>query len=201
VTYQYLVSQYDKNISTEAVISAPVFVDFEDMFLFDGKKQLKIKFNPKVSSFKNTILESKLDTLGGQFPFVFRNGRVKYKEIPLSGLISYWMDEEGLFMTDEELGFANETVRSVTPSGVNMWERQRSINLTGDNMAAERTFKLAVLEWLNNGEPKLLRSPAEGNYIVRLLNVSLSPDEKLGRMLHTFSATGYEIAAYDFSNL
>jgi hypothetical protein len=49
----------------------------------------------------------------------------------------------------------------------------RTTNLTSYNITAERIFKLAVLEWLNNGKPKLFRSPTEGNYIVRLLNVSL----------------------------
>ena len=57
--------------------------------LTDGEKQLKIKYDPKVSSFKDTILESKTDTIGGQYPFFFRNGWVRYKEIPISGLISY----------------------------------------------------------------------------------------------------------------
>ena len=73
--------------------------------------------------------------------------------------------------------------------------------MTGDNFTKERKFKLEVLNWLNNGQPKLFRSPAEGNYIVRLMNVSLSPDEKLGRMLHTFNATAYEIAECNYSNL
>jgi hypothetical protein len=45
---------------------------------------------------------------------------------------------------------------------------------------------LEVLEWLNNGEAKIFRSPTEGNYIVRLMNVSLTPNDTLGRMLHTF---------------
>jgi len=34
------------------------------MFLYDGEKQLKIRFNPKVGSFKINIPESKTDTLG-----------------------------------------------------------------------------------------------------------------------------------------
>jgi hypothetical protein len=89
-------------------------------------------------------------------------------------------------MTDEELGLVNKI---------------RTSNLTDYNMAAERAFKLAVLEWLNNGKPKLFRSPAEGNYVVRIMNVSLSPDDKLSRMLHTFSATGYECAAADYETL
>ena len=48
-------------------------------------------------------------------------------------------------------------------------------DLTGLNIQYERNFKLKVLDWLTNGHPKLMRSPTEGNYIVRLTNVSLSP--------------------------
>mgnify|MGYP004521930587 FL=1 len=75
------------------------------------------------------------------------------------------------------------------------------VNLTSENIVAERNFKLAVMEWLENGKPKLFRSPGEGNYIVRLLNNSLSPNDTLGRMLHTFSCTAYEIADYTYENL
>jgi hypothetical protein len=62
------------------------------MFLFDGKKQLRIAFNPKVSSFKTTLQEAKIDTLGGKYPFFYRNGALAYKEFPISGLISINMD-------------------------------------------------------------------------------------------------------------
>ena len=61
----------------------------------------------------------------------------------------------------------------------------------------EREYKMRVLEWLNNGKPKLFRSPTEGNFLVRLMNVSLTPNDTLGRMLHTFSATAYEIDSAD----
>jgi hypothetical protein len=58
-----------------------------------------------------------------------------------------------------------------------------------------------VLEWLTNGKPKIFRSPAEGNFIVRLMNTSLTPTDGLSRMIHTFSSTAYEIADYTFDNL
>jgi hypothetical protein len=44
------------------------------MFLFDGERQLKIRFNPKVSSFKEYIPEIKIDTIGSKYPYFFRNG-------------------------------------------------------------------------------------------------------------------------------
>ena len=162
------------------------------MFLSDANKQLKIQFNPQVSSFKETILEQKVDTIGGQYPFFYRNGNVKYKEIPISGLISYHMDDQELFMTNKKLGLASDNKREEVAAADSQELEPRSTNLTPNNFAVERKFKLAVLEWLNNGKPKLFRSPAEGNYVVRLMNVSLSPNATVGRMLHTFTATGYE---------
>lgn len=181
IKYKYGLQQYSDHLSTELIESEPVFADFEDAYLFDGIRQLKIKFNPKVSSFKNTVLENKLDTIGGQYPFIFRNGRTKYKEFPISGLISYYMDNEELFMP--------KSIEDI------------SMNLTGENISIERQFKLEVLNWLNNGQPKLFRSPTEGNYVVRLLNVSLSPEDILGRMLHTFTCTAYEISNNNYSSL
>lgn len=77
----------------------------------------------------------------------------------------------------------------------------KTTNLVDYNMAAERYFKNEVLDWLNNGQVKLFRSPAEGNYIVRLMGISLSPNDTLSRMLHTFSASAYEIAEFTNSNL
>jgi hypothetical protein len=60
---------------------------------------------------------------------------------------------------------------------------------------------MAALDWLTNGKPKLFRSPGEGNYIVRLMNTSLTPNDTVGRMLHTFSTTAYEIDECNFANL
>jgi hypothetical protein len=60
---------------------------------------------------------------------------------------------------------------------------------------------MEALDWLTNGEPKLFRSAGEGNYIVRLMNVSLTPNDTVGRMLHTFNATAYEVTDYNFENL
>jgi len=33
------------------------------------------------------------------------------------------------------------------------------------------------------------------------MNVSLAPNDTLGRMLHTFTATAYEVADFSYSNL
>lgn len=186
-TYYYRCS---KEIDDKIAVS--VSLDFEHMYLSDAHHQLCIRFNPKVSSFKSNILESKTDTIGGKYPFFFRNENSGYKEIGIQGLISYHMDEPETFMRKTDLGLAAPEAGGNTPT----------TNLSGYNMYAERKFREEVYKWLTNGQPKLFRSPAEGNYIVRLMNVSLtSPEDKLSRLLYSFSATGYEIQEQTAENL
>lgn len=176
---------------------SPIYMDFEDAYLFDGERQLRIRFNPKVTSFKSTRLESKMDTLGGKYPFIFRNGNVEYKEFPISGLLSLQGDPNERFLEgiQKNLYISRADAASTQNNyDLDSW-------LTGDNLRREREFKMAALAWLTDGNPKLFRSPMEGNFIVRLMNTSMTPNDTVGRMLHTFTSTAYEIADCNFENL
>ena len=56
--YKYAIQQINNyGVLTERKTSKEIFADFEDLFLYDGKRQLKIRYNPKVSSFKTDILK------------------------------------------------------------------------------------------------------------------------------------------------
>lgn len=194
--YQYICIFDNSLISNKTIATA----DFEDAFLYDGKKQIKIRFNPKISSFKINRLEQKIETIGSQFPFILRNNTVEYKEFPISGLISYLMDDNQFFMKYDDLGLELDQKRWDSPD-FSFKENIPTTNLTGYNIKAERLFKLELLKWLGNGEIKLFKSPAEGNYFVRLMNISLAPEDRLNRMLHTFSCTAYEVQEYNSNNL
>lgn len=220
ITYEYQVQVIKANNTSDGTfISNKVVADFEDMFLYDGDRQLRIRFNPKMSSFKKNIQEQKLDTIGGKFPHFFRNGVIEYKEFPIGGLISYRVDENEFFLDwPKELGLlpaaaaerrgspvALETTNSEGQTVITYndlrWQESESTDLESINIKAERIFKMKVFDWLTNGKPKLFRSATEGNYIIRLMNTSLSPEDKLGRMLHSFSTTAYEINDYNYSSL
>ena len=121
--------------------------------------------------------------MGSKYPFFFRNGYVEYKEFPISGLISYLSDENQYFM--------NRVNDLKMPKD---WTD--STDITDENISYERRFKLGVLDWLNDGNIKLFRSPGEGNYIVRLMNVSLTPNDTLSRMIHTFSCQATEVDTF-----
>lgn len=205
LSYKYYLQQYwygninNNNQYFSEYISSDVVVPvFEDATLFDGEKQLIIKYNPKISSFKTTKIDSKQDTIGSKFPFIFRGANTNYKEFTISGLISYTADELGSF--DKKYAVNENVTRENTPTDQNNFNI-RSYDLTADNFVKERQFKLEVLDWLNDGKVKLFRSPSEGNYLVRLMNVSLTPNETVGRMLHTFTCTAYEVADCNFFSL
>lgn len=183
VGYQYALQQVNKYDIYSVKVTTPIITaKFESIFICDENRQLKIAFNPKISSMKNNVLESKQDTIGGKYPHIFRNGNVLYKEFSLSGLLSYLEDPDNEFKID-----------------FGEYKELNTTNLTDENIAKERIFKLEVLEWLNNGKIKLLKTATEGNYLVRLINVSMSPNDTLGRMLHSFSATAIEIENQEFN--
>lgn len=188
-TYRYSLQQYnDQGIYSNRLYAPDMVAQFEDAYLYDGQRQLRIRFNPKVSSFKTVYAESKKNTLGSKYPFIFRNGAVEYKEFPISGLISYMMDNDEFFLSKtEDLKAPVDWIDTT--------------DIVDDNVALERLFKLRVMEWLNDGNIKLFKSPAEGNYLVRLMNVSLAPNDTLSRMIHTFSCTAEEIADFTTENL
>lgn len=58
----------------------------------------------------------------------------------------------------------------------------------------ERLFREEAIKWLNDGEPKLFRSMTEGNMVVMLMGIQLTPNVQLGRRIYNFSATVYEVA-------
>jgi hypothetical protein len=173
------------------------------MFLFDGEHQLKIRFNPQVTSFKTQLSETRSETIGSKYPFFFRNAKVGYKTFPISGLISMLEDDNEFFVTHKEIlreNFDRERHDAELDKKTNKITR-KDTDLESANMRSERMFKLKVLDWINNGKVKLFRSPAEGNYLVRLMDTSLAPENALGRMIHNLNTTAYECAECTHMNM
>lgn len=195
VVYKYGIVSYSGTSTTNQILSLQgleaISCDFEDILIYDGVKQLRLAYNPKVSSYKTNLLETKTNTIGGKYPFIFRNGDVNYKEFQISGLLSANLDQDNQFI-DEKL--VEEPVRRRTAAAdlPGNWVSSRT-NLTAENIYRERQFKTNVYDWLTNGEVKLLRTPTEGNFLVRFINVSMTPNDQLSRMLHTVNMTAVEI--------
>ena len=206
-TYTYSLQQYNaNNVYSDRKKSDPIYADFEDMFLYDGERQLKLRFNPQVTSFKTQLAETRAETIGNKYPFFFRNARVGYKTFPISGLVSMLSDNNKFFTSFKDILRTDYRYdRETTPAteSLKIWPpaMDKDTDLVSRNFASERLFKLKVLDWLNDGHVKLFKSPGEGNYLVRLMDNSLSPNPQVGRMLHTVNSTAYECAEMSYKNL
>lgn len=154
---------------------------FEHTYLQDKTHIYPIIFNPKISSFKEVHQESKVETIGGQYPYIFRNGNIQYKEFQFSGLISV---EAGGFYNNEAPDTAEQTEYSFDTK-----------------LLQERQYRDKLRDWLNNGEVKLFRSPTEGLILVRIMSVQLTPEVALGRLLYSFSCTAVEIDDINYYSL
>lgn len=171
----------------------------DDMYLTTQGKQLRVKFNPQVSSFKQTISEAKVETIGSQYPYIRRNAAISYAQFPISGLISCQMDENENFISKQDLYGGRELLRKY--ESFNSLERNQPFMTTVDNdFVYEKKFRDEVIKFLTDGKVKLFRSATEGNYLVRLTDVSFSPNQQLGRMVWSFTATANEIAANNVDN-
>lgn len=146
-TYVYSLQQYnEQGMYTNRKLSNQVYSDFEDIFLYDGTKQLKLRFNPQVNSFKTQLAETRSETIGSKYPFFFRNARIGYKTFPISGLISMLSDENELFINYDKIMrevYLDERHKS---SATQSPEVYKTTDLLSRNMTSERLFKLNVLD-------------------------------------------------------
>ena len=172
----------------------PLLREFEYGFLLgeDGC-QLKLKFDNTMNSYTYNYSESKTDTIGGQYPFISRNGAMKYRSFPINGLISFNMDEAETFTSDEQLYKYDEIVALYQ-------QRRIDENIHHYDYRRELDFREKALAFLYDGKPKLFKSSTEGNIIVRLMQVSAQPNQTLHRMIYSFTSTAYEIAEATMEN-
>ena len=191
VWYQYGIQFIDLNgYRSPMVKHAPIKREYDYAFLLgENNQQLRLEYNHTVSSFKTNLSDSKMDTIGGQYPFITRNGNMKYKTFPINGLISFNMDEHNLFTTMKDIYQYDEVVDLYKDEEFTMYD-----------YTYERDFRNKVVEFLQDGKPKLFKSPTEGNIIVRLMDVNTTPDAKLGRLISSFSANAHEVATANMAN-
>ena len=169
--------------------------DFEDIFLSNYDRQLRVRFDATVDSYKHNIVQNQFETLGSKYPFIVRGADVDYRSFSLSGLITAFMDEDNLFTTDEEMYNGD-----LSAADYNDYY-QRHVITNSTNFYKEKAFREQVIKFLYADEHKMFRSPAEGNIVVRLSDISLIPKTELGRMLYSFTCTATEVGEFDYAEL
>lgn len=183
---------------------SPIIRNFEYSYLLgENGQQLKLQYDNDMNSFKLNINESRTDTIGGQFPFITRNGNAKYKVFPVNGLITFNMDEDNIFASENEIYNINSNLSNLKEDVITEYYQDYNEKYSVDanyDYIREHFFREKVLEFLHDGKPKLFKSSTEGNIIVRLMDINSSPVQNLNRLIYKFSSTAYEIAEANLEN-
>ena len=205
IIYLYGIQPISKTERGSLYKGLPSAVVYEDIFLVgENGKQLKIRFNPNISSIKTNIKESRVETIGSKYPYITRNGNVKYKEMPLSGTITHYMDPLEEFAPRGEIFIEDELadlIENVDLSSI--YDNLYASNNRDDsnNEIMEREFRNKVIDFLQDGKPKLFKSPTENPMIVKVMDVNITPNQQLGRMICDFSCNLVEVDKYSLENL
>ena len=198
VWYKYGIQQIEDDGSTKSSLNKtenPILRNYEYAYLYDADgRQLKIPYDYTVSNYSVNVQESITDTIGGKYPFITRTGGTRNKTFSIGGIISFNMDDNNTFTSREKM-YGSTVIAGLyddynTENRIDHYDHIR-----------EREFRNLVIEFLMDGKRKVYKSTQEGNMIVRLTNVSLSPNAQLGRLTYNFSATVTEIADYTVENL
>lgn len=201
------------------------WVDFQYNYILGTKGYIRLMYDNTIQSFKKNVLQNKQDTLGGKYPTITKNGYAYYSEFQVEGLISIeqeitdYTDASGFkfksgdrFIGTDKICFSAysrdnyfhrgdglDEVGDVFTYQINSLENIN--NLTDDYYFIERKYREIIIDFLNDGEYKLYKSPTEGNILVVLTDVSLTPKEELGRLIYSFSATAVEVDEPSLKNL
>lgn len=214
-------------------------------------EMLNIKFDPTVSNFQYTVVESKTDTLGGKYPFIRRNGDTYYRQFSIGGLITHFcedydpreysnanikkLDSTRDFSEDEVLSYGDSLVEKRNKYVYNMEtpletsSSAKKVNYfamkdgydrhfykkenadtnseilyhrfqgTNDELL-EKKYRDYVISFLYKNAVRLFKSPTEGNVLVKLMNISLTPKQELNRIVYDFTATAFEIDEFTIEN-
>lgn len=138
----------------------------------DAQTSYLIKYNPEINQVKRNIVDVITPTLGAKYPFIYRNGHQNYRTFSIGGLIARYDNEKDV----EYIG-------------------------TDEDIIQERLYREDLLDFLYNDKIKLFSSAQEGEMLIKLSGVSVTPMKQLGRMLYSFSATVTEVADCTEENL
>lgn len=194
--HKYVVLSIPKEGITGVInLSPAVICILEDAVLTTKDQQLKLNLSLNIGNIAPTLSENQTTTIGGRYPFIQRNGNLKYRNFSLSGMVHSYMNTNDLFLSFDKDIYASEEVANLYKQ-YNL-EHPSTIY---HNHIDERQFRDKVIEFLQDGEVKLFRSTQEGNLLVRLMDVNITPNVQLGRLIANFSCNAIEIADCNIDN-
>ena len=175
--------------------NTPVLRDFEYSYLLGfGEQQLKLKYDNTINSYSTKVIDGQVETIGSRYPFISRNSNIYYQTFGMNGLVSYTMDEADTFLKQNSKSIYQYQYV------VNLYNTYNNNHRNTYNYTYERDFRKQVMEFLYSGKPMLFKSPSEGNLIVRIKDISFTPQQSINKLIYSFSCSVVEIDDNIFEN-
>ena len=197
--YKYEVVRYKQEgqvqLISSIVTEKPSMVYTQDNFLGAGGEQLKIRYNSQLTNFSIKTSDTLIETIGSQFPYIMRNGNAYYRTFSLSGTITQFMNVQDNFFKGSKKDLYGQDILPFYDE----FNQENDITPYNDYIH-QRQFRNKVMQFLYNNNIKLFRSLTQGNILVKLMNITLTPNNQLGRLIYDFSCTAYEIDKSTYEN-
>ena len=171
--------------------------DMQFSFIYDGKIGTMVKHKP----------EDFVETISGKFPYAVRSSELDYFTFPFSGKLTYHQDVHNLFTAKNYT-----TTMSPDPTiPINYVELKygdemrlnanNDLEEMQDGMVMQRAWRNKILKWLTDGGLKVLKSESQGNILVKISDVKVTPIESLYGLIADFECTMTQMGVVDEKTL
>lgn len=171
--------------------------DMQFSFIYDGK----------IDSINYVKPTAFIETIASRYPYAVRSTETDYRRFNFSGKLTYHQDTQRLLTS-------NTYTQAVSPQSTNpigfvelkygdemLLECQNDLSQMQDGMVMQRIWRHKLLDWLGDGRPKILKSEAEGNMLVMIDDIQVSPVHTVYGLIADFSCSMIEIGKVDEETL
>lgn len=172
---------------------------FEGFWMLGEKdKQFSFIYDGKIATFDHVQSSAVIETITGQYPFIVKSADLDYRTFTFSGKLTYEQDVHKLLTSSTY----SEAISPDPTIPINFVEiaygDEANLNCNNDlerqnSMVVQRIWRQKILEWLKDGKPKILKSEAEGNILVAITKVTVTPIPTLYGLVADFQCTMTEI--------
>lgn len=173
-----------------------------DGFWILGMEDLQFSFiyNGKIDSIEHIKPRDIVETIGGRYPYIIRSSEIEYRTFNFSGTLTHHQDvQENLVSQNYSTVISPEPTIPVgfveTKYGDEKSLCRNDLDAMQDGMVMQRLWRNKILKWLDDGKPKILKSEAQGNLLVFIDQIKVTPNETTFGLISDFSCRMTEIGS------
>lgn len=171
--------------------------DMQFSFIYDGK----------ISTMERVKPRDYIETIAGRFPYSTRASELDYYRFNFSGKLTYHQDVHNLLTAGNyTTAISPEATIPIGKVEIKYGDEMR-LNMKNDleemqdGMVMQRAWRNKVIDWLSDGKIKILKSEAQGNILVEISDVRITPIESVYGLIADFECQMTQMGLVDEKTL